>query len=303
MSTLHRQEAPAGDGALAELERRALFVVGNARSGTSITTFFFNRSPSVLLLQEANIYLHHAEPNFVDWFNQQHVGFGNWPTKGTYIPEHRTPVDGGLSYLLTMTPHHRLVGEKIAFGPHGKLADQTYQQAFFVFHGQFFYGSRYVALIRMPAEALWSMEKLFPAARPRELYETWLMTLSVCIDLVRVFPHVHVIFHEDLSTELLQRLAATMGIDDISAPADFISPKYQRSALHLKHPSSAVDKTADLQSRLVTLYESIRQHFPKETFRYDCDTVRGYYPDQFFDGVKKQIAELLAEVQADDRLK
>src|SRR5204862_6445007 len=66
------------------LEKQGLFVVGHARSGTSILMQALNTSPDIFLLGEANLYVEGLRIGFPRWFNDMHRQFGNTLGKGSY---------------------------------------------------------------------------------------------------------------------------------------------------------------------------------------------------------------------------
>ena len=188
---------------LGVLGDKGVFIVGNARSGTAILCDCFNLSPEIFLLGEANVYLHHRRDDFAAKFNRQHEDVRNRRGKGTYLPPAIAAESGGMAALWRMGRFHRYVGEKIAFGPHGTVGGQSHQELFFAFHARYFYASKYFLTLRAPAECIWSMAKMFPQKDPRELYESWLNTLKIQLDLLHAFPNAYLILFENLRTENL----------------------------------------------------------------------------------------------------
>ena len=69
------------------LERKAVFIVGFARSSTTVTLQILNAAKNAFILGEANFYLPNAEARFRDWYNRMHIEFNNQITKSSYAPD------------------------------------------------------------------------------------------------------------------------------------------------------------------------------------------------------------------------
>jgi hypothetical protein len=244
-----------------------LFIVGNARSGTSILLDCFNLSPEVFLFGEANLYIRHLCEDFAEEFNRLHVGFKNRRGKGTYVPPSPLPESGGVAALRRMALHHRYVGEKVTFGPHGTINGQSHQEAFFAFQARWFYASKYFLILRTPAECVWSMKKVFPDRHPSALYESWLRTLEIQLDLLHTFPNVYLIFFDNLSAETFPRINALLGTQIEPGPG-ILREDRQRSRLdggRLPPELSAFQQFNDL---CVQLYLEMKEAFCPRTLTF-----------------------------------
>jgi hypothetical protein len=65
---------------------RGLFVIGAARSGTTILQNALNHSPAIFLFGEPNLHLETGEGNFAARYNEMHRSWSNQKTKSTYCP-------------------------------------------------------------------------------------------------------------------------------------------------------------------------------------------------------------------------
>jgi hypothetical protein len=246
---------------------QGLFIVGNARSGTSILLDCLSLSPEIFLLGEANLYLHHGLPNFAGWFNRQHVGFKNRRGKGTYLPLPIAPESGGMAALRRMGTFHRYVGEKIAFGPRGLVGGQPDQEAFFAFHARFFYASKYFLTLRAPGESIWSMSKLFPDKSPREHYQCWINSLKIQLDLLHTLPNVWMIVFEDLNAATLATINTLLGTR-IEVGPGILRDDHKRSTLADDRLPAELSSYQSLNDECSAVYRDVREAFSAETLTF-----------------------------------
>ena len=252
---------------LGALGDKGLFVVGNARSGTSILCDCLNLSPEIFLLGEANVFLQHRREDFADWFNQQHAGLKNRRGKGTYIPPPPAAESGGMAALWRMGQFHRYVGEKIAFGPHGKYGGQSSQELFFAFHARFFYSSHYFLTLRAPAECVWSMAKLFPKKDPRELYECWVSSLKIQLDLLHTLPNVYAVFFEDLKAGTFATINALLGTR-IDVGTGVLRDDHKQSTLADDRLPAELSAYQPLNDQCLAVYRDVKEAFSPETLTF-----------------------------------
>ncbi|AUS99231.1 hypothetical protein CLI64_01825 [Nostoc sp. CENA543] len=248
------------------LSKSGLFIVGNARSGTSILCDCLNLSPDVFLLGEANLYLHYNLDNFVEFFNTQHIQFKNRRCKGTFIPSSRLPEKGGFAFLSRMHKNYKFVGEKIAFGPHGDFNNQSRQELFFHFHATYFYFSNYILIMRRPTEAIWSMLKMFPDRKLYLLFESWLRTIQIQIDVFHSFPNSYVIFFENMNNEKVLNLCSLMGIN-LHIPEAMFRENNKYSLLARNEIPNELSPYADTLLAYEDIYQKIQDEFDPKTFK------------------------------------
>jgi hypothetical protein len=275
--------------ALEALARRALFVVGNARSGTSIFCRCLNYAREIHLLEESNLHVNNARPDFHAWFNRMHREFGRFPSKGTYVPSPPVALEGGLPYLRWLSRHHKYVGEKVAFVPIGTCGGRPVQDVFFEFHSQFFYQAKHFLIIRTPTECMWSMQKLFPQANLGMVVESWLRSLAVCVDVYATFPHCWMVFFDRLSRETIARISHILQVE-IPVPARALTESRQSSRLARGEIPESLNPFADTIAACSEVYQELEGLFSAETLRYqlDEDLVERLQP------IRTQIDSLLA---------
>ena len=253
---------------LEALSRKGVFVVGNARSGTTILQKCLNLSKDVYLLDESNVYVNHSKPEFHSWFNRQHQEFKNARAKGTFIPEPPVPLDGGLAYLAWLARHYRYVGEKTAFGPHGTWDGAPFQDACLRFQGRFFFLGTYFLIVRTPVECVWSMHKMFPDATVESLIESWLRSVSVCMDFYAAFPNCYLLFFQDLTDETITVLSQILQTE-IPLPSGMLCERRKASRLpagQIPEDLSAFRKPLE---DCLEIFDHLRRVFSPHTLRYD----------------------------------
>ncbi|MCH8342457.1 MAG: hypothetical protein IH983_00530 [Planctomycetes bacterium] len=271
---VHDATCQLDNESLQALNDVGIFIVACARSGTSIMCDCFNHCRDVLVLGEASIYLHHDRPKFAEDFNRQHLTFNNRRGKGTYVSLAPTEAEGGLQFLQRMSQNYRYVGEKIAFGPHGKIGDKSFQEVCFEFQAKYFFFSHYFLIVRRPMEALWSMFKMFQDKSPAELIVCWLTTIKIQIDMFQSFPNAYFLFLEDLKPQTFITLGAILDID-FNLPNTMLCEENQRSTIcHDEVPEVLADH-AEICKKCHQIYLTLRDAISSDTLRYH-DTVPQY---------------------------
>jgi hypothetical protein len=294
------QESNLSDEDYEKLTKAGLFIIGSARSGTSILCDCLNLSPDVFLLGEANLYIHHHLDNFIEFFNNQHIQFNNRRSKGTFAPPSRLPERGGINFLARMNKNYNFVGEKIAFGPHGKIDNQSSQEVFFNFHARYFYFSNYILIIRRPAEAVLSMLKMFPQIGLDLIFDCWLRTLKIQVDVFQSFPRSHVIFFENLNTETVMQLCSVISVN-IHIPKGIFREENKYSLLAEDEIPDELSKYRKICLACEEIYKQVKNEFNLETFKFK-ETTPNYGSARygFSYNIQKQIDEIihgLASVQ------
>src|ERR1043166_2188144 len=98
-----------------KLSNNGLFIVGHARSGTSILQTALDLCPDIFLLNEANLHCHHYKENFVVWYRGMHANLGNPLSKLNSCPIPDDVAGDGFDVVLTARRTHKYVGDKLAF--------------------------------------------------------------------------------------------------------------------------------------------------------------------------------------------
>jgi hypothetical protein len=271
---------------LAGLGSRGLFILGCARSGTSILCKCLNRSREVFMLEEASFYLSEHITDFTEHFNRMHREMGNYRYKGTYMPPAALAEAGPLATLARLSRDYRFVGEKVAIGPHDYPTD--WARRFLDFQSRYFHASKYLLILRTPAESIWSMHKMFPDRPLARLFEVWLRTVDLSIEVYRNFHDVRMLFFERLSAQAIERLAEFLGVA-LTVPAEMFSDLYVRSHLNDGELPEPLSQQADACGECMAIYRELRDHTSAETHVYAA-------PDnelEFFNGLQRRIAHTL----------
>jgi hypothetical protein len=160
IATLKRLSEP-------EFQRRMLFVVGAARSGTTGMQNAFNASDHVFLLGEANLFRENLKPGFRKRYNDRHIGNGLPPSKQTDCPSVALEEGTWVETMTGLLARYRFVGEKVAFGA---FQPERYVSEFLAFQRRHFAGAAYVLMFRNPRDAIlsprsaWGIQELAPWA-------------------------------------------------------------------------------------------------------------------------------------------
>jgi hypothetical protein len=201
------------DGREVAARDRGLFVVGHARSGTSILADALNTSEDVYCFMEPYFYRSLDLPEFAAWFNKMHQDFGNPPMKGYWAPSFGGATARGVVRNLRET--YRYVGEKLAFRQREK--DYDFQK-FVEFSVEEFSKSPFICVIRDPIQVTSSVIDTFEASnfnseKLKEIVKSQLETYSVILQLSSIVPLCYLLFHESIDNEILATLGSELSIN------------------------------------------------------------------------------------------
>lgn len=279
---------------LRRLENQGLFILGCARSGTTILTRSLNRAPDLILLEEPSFFLNQHVNEFVSFFNQLHASMGNRCMKSTYLPPPRTRDGGPIDTLSRLAEDYRYVGEKVAVGPHDYPANWC--QLFLDFQGKYFLRGKYIYIVRTPVESIWSMHKMFPDRPIAHLFETWLRTIALSLDAYHVFPNSRVVFFEDVDQQLVERLGRWLELPIPGLPGTF-GRKYIYSALSPGEIPEPLAPFADQCHECTAIYRDLRESFSRDEFVYCGSATEWAYFNGLFRRIEQAI-ECLPEVES-----
>ena len=196
------------------LARRCLFVMGFARSSTTITLEILNTAPNALLLGEANFFQPREAPRWRDWYNTQHVSFRNQATKSAYTPDFVPDrLHTWWEWMEAAAAHYDVLGDKVAFSSN-HLAGSGPEAISRFFEARFF-GAKYVFLLRNPIDTLLSMAKLAGIDNDVALMcecRAWLRYVQLWADWVRNFPHTLTLIADDFGPQTVADLASFTGL-------------------------------------------------------------------------------------------
>lgn len=236
----------------------SLFVIGAARSGTTILKSCLNRSPDILLLAEADFWQNPDVPDYAQWFNHKHDQMGSAPSKGNYLPLPQLPEFGPLGLLERLAKSHRYVGEKLALGPHYYQAD--WPRTCFDYHAQHFYNGRYVLILRHPVESMWSMSKMFRDRTAARSVLAWIESVILQLDFYSVFPHTRVIFFDRLSTDTLDRLRRWLHVR-LPIQGEWLSAERVNTRVEGDALPPVLDPYEPICRRATSVYVTLRDTF------------------------------------------
>ena len=191
---------------------RALFIIGAARSGTTVLQNALNHSPEIFLLGEPELYDDHG-PGFAARYNAMHRSWGNQEAKSSHLPA-VSEVDGDWrDHLAALARHHRWVGAKLvlnAVHAHDEIDRR------FDFHTRNFYRSRYIFAFRDPVETAISTRDLQLLGRGETdglaaILRNVVEMIGFYVRAVRLLPHVRAVFHGHVDAETFQELAQWLG--------------------------------------------------------------------------------------------
>lgn len=200
-STPRDRPVPLPPGHIAvpgSLAAQGLFVIGAARTGTTILQNALNDSPDIFLFGEPCFHRDPGNADFAGRYNSKHRAWGNQETKSSYCPLLFEGDASWQEYLAHMATLYRYVGSKIVITPGGARAEA---EKVFAFQSRHFYRSRYVFTFRNPLDVLISTRGLAQfnggeVASHAEVLRTFFEVIALYIRALRNLPHVRAIFHE-----------------------------------------------------------------------------------------------------------
>lgn len=196
------------------LLRRALFVIGCAKSGTTILQNALNDSDEVFLFGEPDFHTDPGAPDFARRYNEMHRAWRNQPTKSTYCPALFENDATWADYLLKLSETYKLVGAKIVLNPMTFLHDPD---RIMNFYAREFYDAHFVFTFREPLYVAQSsrgfQEFTGGGVTPFEmLAASFVAAVSLYICMLRNLPNVHVVFHENVTRRTFARLEQDLGV-------------------------------------------------------------------------------------------
>jgi hypothetical protein len=249
---------PVDRNALAD---RGLFVVGHARSGTSILTDALNSSPDICCIGEANFHVHVEKEDFCSWFNSKRQNNGNPPMRSTCIPSHQGT---GWQFLLDLSQTFRYVGEKVAFRQESKGFDVS---SFFRFSVRHFMNSNYVCVIRDPYRVAGSTIAMFENCSIEDsiiesIETSQLQTYYLIASLIATLPRVFLLVHEDIDANAFQVLGDFLEVD-LSKAAD----DYDQEIIVVKQEISAQLRNGSSMLTAASYFQRLRNGLDRGTLR------------------------------------
>jgi len=233
-----------------DLYASGIFVVGHARSGTTVLQMALNTSPDIFMFGEAYLHLHHAKPGFAAWYRAMHAQFKNPPGKDSYCPDFGAPDADGWATLGALRRRYRLVGDKLAFRHRSLGYDPTSSFKFLADH---FLGSYFLCTLRNPNDVLWSNQTMFEPSAIDNYIVSYLECLSHELDIFFLFDRSVFVTYEDIEPQTFEVLGKWLGCDLGQAFSC-----YNEDRLASRHPAPIGADPALLQLA-VTYYTRLRR--------------------------------------------
>ncbi len=205
---------PQADAARLSDASQCVFIVGAARSGSTVLLNALNDSPDIFLFGEANFHTDPGTPDFAARYNAMHRGWANQETKSSYCPPVLRGDANWQAFLGQMAARHRLVGAKTVITAAGS---ESAADDWFAFHCQHFFKSRYIFTFRDPLATLLSTQELqrYTIGQAESLawvMRNYLAVMTLYLRCLRVLPHVQAICHEDMDRAGFDRLATWLAV-------------------------------------------------------------------------------------------
>ncbi len=218
--------------------RRCVFVIGPARSGTTVLQNALNASADFFLLGEPGFECD-DEPGFAARYRERQAAVGNLENKSTALPPLLEDDPPWWLWLRRLSEYHRRVGAKIAINPGGDPSHAL----LLAFHGQVFYDSAYIFVFRDPIATAVSRHRLSCASGEaasawQDLFANTLSVMRLYVRMAALFPNVTALLHEDIDAGTFARLGAATGCD-LSMAAAYYSAIQVRGVVAEDVPEAA----------------------------------------------------------------
>lgn len=233
---------------------RGLFVIGAARSGTTILQDALNHSRDICLLGEPDLHTQNEDDGFAARFNATHQGWNNQQTKGTYLPVLGDTDGFWGAHLEELSKVYRLVGTKIVASP-GQ--GDAWMERLRAFHNRHFFTSRYIFTFRAPVAVLKStmLMRGLESGDATSLAQNYASVIVLFTQMARTMPNVRAVVHEDIDASTFEKLGEWLGVSLEGAHAYYQSEKIVSHTAE-GFEGDAFDKRLEL---LNSLYQNLRR--------------------------------------------
>jgi hypothetical protein len=254
-----------------------VFILGSARSGTTIILQVLNSDPNVFILSEADLYAP-SDQDFQTEFNSRKLS-QRAITRGSYLPVRKGDPEGILSAL---GERYRRYGEKVALGPLGVFSD------FAVQHFADHYGAGTgIYTIRNPIDAYVSQKRMFPEMRMEEFCEHWLETLIQQMILSQIVSGRILVLTEWIDLAFFEFLGAKLQVDLTVVDAAISNSRAAASAA-----SSLSEAERQALQSCETVYETLKRGLSRADFDFAKDEKYYDWPQIFFDAALSALSSL-----------
>lgn len=206
-----------------EAQMRCLFVVGHARSASSLVSSILNELPDVLISYEANADIRKNRHAYLENFNRNSQQAKRPVSKGFYLPA-AGPAKASLCEVYgAFLDRYRLFGDKMAYGSRDAFYDPHPANSVFNFVTEWFPFARLIVTLRHPRSGIAAMARMRPNLSAELVCDFWLGGVTRMIDLFLISDSAVLCFHERiLEGELgpIEKIAET----DLTAVRGLVKP-------------------------------------------------------------------------------
>lgn len=238
------------------IDTQGLFVLGAARSGTTVLQNALNDSRDIFLFGEPAFHKDPGTADFATRYNAMHRWWGNQETKSSFCPAFFSGDASWSEYLRHLATLYRYVGSKIVINP--DKPQETCEQLF-DFYCRYFYRAQYIFTFRNPIDVLMSTRGLAElngdaAASYDSVLASFVRVIALYIRMLRNLPSVHAVVHEDIGETVFRDLGLALRADLANAINYYDTKRVRHYSLddipeHARASASAV----------MDLYENLRQ--------------------------------------------
>lgn len=232
-----------------------LFIIGAARSGTTVLQNALNHSPQIFLFGEPDLCGEDGQAGFAGRYNAMHRSWSNQETKSTFCPPILDEDGCWRDYWDRLSKTHRWVGAKIVVNAMG---GPDWIDRLFTFHCRHFYDAHYIFTFRNPLAVVSSTHELqlmtggglsgLPA-----IMANYAETAALYLRALRNLPNVTAILHEDVGQATMRRLGRWLDVPLTGTERYFDDRRVRR------YDASSFDEEDQRHiQRLDTLYETLR---------------------------------------------
>ena len=200
----HRRVSPA-------LQERCLFVVGHARSGSSLALHLLNTLPDVLISYEMNLQISKNRSSIIDNFNLVNQRQGRPRSKGFYLPPSLSDAGGTAGMFEYFLARYDYFGDKVAYGARSQFYERHPAVVMFNYFMERFPFARYLVTLREPNSAIAAMGRMRPELSLDLLFDFWLGGIIYVIDLILISDRAWVVFHSDLVSGKISPIEQAVG--------------------------------------------------------------------------------------------
>lgn len=250
---------------------KCVFIMGFARSNTTLILSMLNCAGNALLLGEADFFLGGHGDNFTAWYNAQHQRFGNQVTKSSYAPNFIPDrPHTWWEWLEEAGKYYDRVGDKIAVS-HFHMSETTPEQ-FRTFHEARFISARYIFALRNPVDVMISSAKLMKITTDADMTRLiigWLDFMETWADSLRIFPHTMTVLSERFDEKTVEALGQFTDLNLSGAERLINSANRRKHQLPKTFPTLALVKPLleDIYAEATAATDESRAHWQAEQKR------------------------------------